>query len=142
MYSTQTKQFQKNYLLVTAFVIGSFGPVFFLGTILSTAEPARWTLDILNWPIDGIENYSAPTTRFLSALTGGFLLGWGITILCLRKWVYDIAPEAVRKSVLVGILAWFFLDSAGSVASGATSNAFFNIIILLLAVGPLWKPAK
>ena len=142
MSSLITKQFHKTYLKFTAIVIGSFGPIFFLGTMLATSEPARWSLDLLSFPLDGLQNYEAPTTRFLSALTGGFLFGWGVTIWCLQNWVYDLAPEGVRKSVLVGILSWFFLDSAGSIASGNASNAFFNIIVLLIAVGPLWKSAK
>ena len=50
--------------------------------------------------------------------------------------------EAVRRAVLTGILAWFFLDSAGSIASGNASNALFNVFVLLVAVGPLWWPAK
>lgn len=142
MSSLMTKQFHKTYLKFTAIVIGSFGPIFFLGTMLATSEPARWSLDLLSFPLDGLQNYEAPTTRFLSALTGGFLFGWGVTIWCLQNWVYDLAPEGVRKSVLVGILSWFFLDSAGSIASGNASNTFFNIIVLLIAVGPLWKSAK
>ncbi|MEZ4735448.1 MAG: hypothetical protein R3E79_50795 [Caldilineaceae bacterium] len=73
---------------------------------------------------------------------GGFLFGWGVMIWCLRAWVYDLAPEAVRRTVLTSLLAWFVLDSAGSIASGTPSNAFFNVIVLLLAVGPLWRPAK
>lgn len=137
-----TQKFHKFWLKITAFVIGSFGPVFFLGTMLSSSEPARWTLDFLSLPIDGIQNFEAPTTRFLSALTGGFLFGWGICIWFLQKWVYDKAPEEVRKAVLAGLLAWFFLDSAGSIASGNTSNAFINIAVLLIAAGPLWKSAK
>lgn len=137
-----TKNFHKSYLKYTALVIGSFGPVFFLGSMLSTSEPARWTLDLLCLPIDGIQNYNAPTTRFLSALTGGFLFGWGVCIWCLQKWVYVNSPEGVRKSVLAGIIAWFILDSAGSIASANFSNAFINILVLLIAVGPLWKPAK
>jgi hypothetical protein len=56
--------------------------------------------------------------------------------------VYDSAPEGVRRAVLTGMLAWFFLDSAGSVASGNASNAFFNVLVLLVGVGPLWRPAK
>lgn len=136
-----TRTFHKSYLKVTAFVIGSFGPVFFLGTMLVTSEPARWTLDFLSLPIDGIQNYDAPTTRFLSALTGGFLFGWGVCVWFLQKWVYDKAPEEVRKSVLAGILAWFFLDSLGSIASGNPTNAFFNLVVLFIAVGPLWKSA-
>jgi hypothetical protein len=137
-----TTRFHKSYLKLTAIVVGSFGPIFFLGTLLATSEPARLTLDLLSWPIDGAQNYDAPTTRFLSTLTGGFLLGWGVCIWYLQKWVYDLAPEGVRKSVLVGLLSWFCLDSAGSIASGNGSNAFFNVIVLLIAVGPLWKPAS
>lgn len=136
-----TQKFHKTYLKVTAFVVGSFGPIFFLGSMLSTSKPASWTLDILSLPLDNLQNYEASTTRFLSALTGGFLFGWGICIWFLQKWAYDKAPEEVRKSVLAGLLAWFFLDSCGSIASGNTSNAFINILVLLIAVGPLWKPA-
>jgi hypothetical protein len=61
---------------------------------------------------------------------------------CLSIWVYDKAPDFVRRSVLTGILSWFVLDSCGSIASGNTSNALFNVLLLLLAVGPLWLPAK
>lgn len=137
-----TQAFHKFYLKITAIVVGSFGPIFFLGTMLPTSEPARWSLDLLSLPLDGLQNYEAPTTRFLSALTGGFLFGWGVCIWFLEKWVFDKAPNEVRKAVLAGLLAWFFLDSAGSVASGNVSNAFINILVLLIAVGPLWKASK
>ena len=134
-------QFHRFWLKITALVVGLFGPVFFLGTMPTTAEPVRLALDLLSWPLDGHPTYAAPGTRFLSALTGGFLLGWGVMIWLLSVWVYDRAPEGVRKTVLVGLLCWFFLDSAGSVASGNPSNAWFNVLVLLLAVGPLWRPA-
>lgn len=137
-----TQQFHKFWLKITAIVIGSFGPVFFLGTMLATSGPAQWTLDFLSFPVDGVQDYAAATTRFLSALTGGFLLGWGVTVWCLSAWVYDKAPEQVRKTILVGLLSWFVLDSSGSIASGNASNALFNVAVLLLAVGPLWRPAK
>lgn len=137
-----SRQFHKFWLKITALIVGSFGPVFFLGTMAPTREPARLTLDLLSWPIDGATTYASPDTRFLSALTGGFLLGWGVMIWCLSAWVYDVAPEAVRRSVLVGVIAWFVLDSAGSIASGNASNAMFNVAVLFLAVGPLWRPAR
>lgn len=131
----------KLWLKVAAIIVGSFGPVFFLGTMTQTLEPARLALDVLSWPIDGATTYASPDTRFLSALTGGFLFGWGVTIWCLSSWVYDAAPEAVRRTVLTGLIAWFVFDSAGSLTSGNTSNAVFNVLVLLVAVGPLWKPA-
>jgi biotin transporter BioY len=142
MGSLASAKAHKNWLIVTAVVIAAFGPVFFLGTMDSTSEPARLTLDLLSWPVDQAQTYDDDTLRFLSALTGGFLFGWGVMILCLRAWAYDAAPDGVRTSVVVGLLAWFVLDSAGSLASGNPSNALFNVVVLLLAVGPLWRPAR
>lgn len=137
-----TQKLHKLWLKITAIVVGSFGPVFFLGTMKPTVEPARLTLDLLSWPIDGLTTYQSPDTRFLSALTGGFLIGWGITIWGLSTSVYDKAPDAVRKVVVIGCVTWFIFDSVGSIASGNPSNALFNIPVLLLAVGPLWVAAK
>ncbi len=135
-------RFHKFWIKITALVVGAFGPVFSLGTMVATAEPARLTLDLLSWPIDGATTYASPDTRFLSALTGGFLIGWGVMVWALSVWVYDKAPEAVRRTVVVGILAWFVCDSTGSVLSGNPSNVVFNIIVLLIAIGPLWRPAS
>ncbi|WP_372573675.1 hypothetical protein [Ruegeria jejuensis] len=137
-----SQSFHKFWLKITALMVASFAPVFFLGSIEATTGPARITLDLLGWPLDGSATFTAPDTRFLSALAGGFLLGWGVMIWNLSEHVYDHAPEAVRKSVLYGILAWFVLDSAGSAASGNMSNVFFNMIFLLVGVGPLWRPAQ
>lgn len=137
-----SRAFHKRWLKVTAVVVGSFAPVFFLGSMEATSEPARFALDLLSWPLDGNITFQAPETRFLSALAGGFLLGWGVLIWCLSERAYDAAPDAVRKSVVAGALAWFVLDSAGSITSGNTSNALFNIVILLVAVGPLWRQAR
>jgi len=138
----RSPNYHRFWLKITAIVVGSFGPIFFLGTMAGTLEPARWTLDLLSWPIDGLQTYGSPDTRFLSALTGGFLLGWGVMIWFLSEWVYEKAPEQVRKAVLIGLLSWFFLDSTGSITSGNPSNVFFNILVLLLAVGPMWWPAS
>jgi len=137
-----SRKFHKLWLKITSLVVGSFGPVFFFGAMIPTMEPARLTLDILSWPVDGATTFASPDTRFLSALTGGFLLGWGVTIWCLSTWVYDAAPEGVRKTVVTGVVAWFCLDSAGSIASGNASNALFNVLVILLAIGPLWRPAR
>jgi hypothetical protein len=140
--SIRSHAFHKFWLRIAAILVGSFGPVFFLGTMEPTSELARWSLDVLSWPVDGVQSYASPDTRFLSALTGGFLFGWGVMIWFLAVWVYDSQPEGVRRSLLCGLLAWFVLDSAGSIASGNPSNALFNILVLLLIVGPLWVPAR
>lgn len=137
-----SRKLHRSWLKVTALVVGIGGPIFSFGTVGATAEPARLTLDILSWPLDGATTYTSPDTQFLSALTGGFLLGWGVMIWRLADLAYDAAPEAVRRAVVSGILAWFLADSAGSLASGNGSNVLFNVVVLLTAVGPLWRPAR
>jgi hypothetical protein len=137
-----SRAFHKFWLKISAIVIGIGAPIFALGSMEATMEPARLSLDILSWPVDGATTYEHPDTRFLSALTGGFLMGWGVMVWMLSTHLYDVAPEAVRKTMLTSALAWFLVDSAGSIASGNASNAAFNIIVLLLAVGPMWRPAR
>ncbi len=136
-----SQNFHKLYLKITAVLVASFGPICALASIPQFSEPARWTLDLLSWPLDGLQVYD-PTTRFLSAIAGGFLFGFGIMIWCLSTWVYDKAPEMVRRSVVIGLCSWFVLDSSASIASGNGSNAIFNVVILLMFIGPLWLPAK
>jgi len=121
--------------------VASFAPICFLGTMPEFAAPGRWTLDLLSFPIDGRESLDDTTARLLSAVLGGFLLGYGVTIWKL-SFVYDKAPELIRKTVLTGLCSWFFLDSSGSIAGGHASNALWNILVLLAFVGPLWLPAK
>jgi hypothetical protein len=55
-----TQAFHKFWLKVTAVVVGGFGPVFFFGTMPATLEPARWSLDLLSWPLDGFPTYQSP----------------------------------------------------------------------------------
>lgn len=137
-----SKHAHKSYLKFSAFLVACFGPIFFLGTFEATAEPIRWTMDLLSWPLDGAQTYDHPDTVFLGALSGGFLMGWGVLIWLLSGEAYDAAPEAIRRAVVIGFLAWFLLDSIGSITSGNGSNALFNVVILIAFIGPLWRPAK
>ena len=72
MVSVRTEKFHRSWLIVTALVVGSFGPIFSIATRESTSGIARWTLNLLNGPGGDAENFAAGTTRFLTALTGGF----------------------------------------------------------------------
>lgn len=137
-----TSDFHKRWLKVCAVGVGAFGPVFFLGSMLPTSGLARFTLDVVSLPYDGIQTFVDPTTRFLSAITGGVMFGWAVLIWGLSGQVYDANPEGVRRGVVAGMVGWFVLDGLGSVVSGNASNVGFNLALLLFAVGPMWWPAR
>ncbi|MEX0311082.1 MAG: hypothetical protein AB3N17_12660, partial [Tateyamaria sp.] len=109
-----TQDFHKTWLKVTAVVIASFAPVMFLGSMTATSAPLQFTLDLLGLPLDGLPVYGDPASRFLAAIMGGLLLGWGTTIWCLQAWVYDAAPDGCRRTVVSGLCLWVVLDIAGS----------------------------
>lgn len=132
----------KRWLTFTGIALVAFGLLGLTGTVPATNEPLRWGLDLLAWPLDGFPSYESREIYFLTALTGGFLTGWGVTVLCLTHWLYSQAPEAVRKTAVIGLLSWFVVDSAGSVLSGNWPNAVWNILVLMILVGPMWLPLK
>ncbi|MEM8523773.1 MAG: hypothetical protein AAGG68_03970 [Bacteroidota bacterium] len=136
-----TRQTHKQWLKFSAIAVFIYALLFFLGSIKGFYRPIELVLDLSNWPLDGAENYDAPTSVFLSAILGGVLFGWGIQIWLLSS-LYDKAPEQVRKTVLMSFIAWFLVDSAACILSGNSSNAISNIGLLVVLSGPLWVKAK
>ena len=141
METEMTHAFHKFWLKITAIIIGIAGPLFTLGTMPNTSAPARLILDILGWRWNNPTSFDMSEIRFLSALTGGFLVGWGVMVWLMSTLVYDHAPEGVRRTIVFGLIAWFCFDSTGSFLSGHPSNVAFNVLVLITAVGPLWRPA-
>jgi hypothetical protein len=89
--------------------------------------------DLVFWPVDGSPNLDGAPVRLLSAIAGGLMTGWGATLLALAQ------GRSLRQAVLFGGLAWFLVDSTGSVLAGAMLNAVFNLgflALFLIAVRP------
>ena len=136
-----THKTHKLWLKITAISIIAYAILFFIGTLKQAERIIELVLDFSSYPVDGLQNYDSNSTIFLSALLGGILFGWGILIWFLSTKIYDLAPEQTRKIVLISLLSWFFIDGLGCVFSGNSANVIANIFLLLILVGPLWKPA-
>lgn len=136
-----THKTHKLWLKITAISIIAYAILFFIGTLKQAEKIIEFVLDFSSYPVDGLQNYDSNSTIFLSALLGGILFGWGILIWFLSTKIYDLAPEQTRKIVLISLLSWFFIDGLGCIFSGNSANVIANILLLLILVGPLWKPA-
>ncbi|THV25106.1 hypothetical protein [Peteryoungia ipomoeae] len=83
-------------------------------------------------PID-----AAPTRLFL-AIGGGVMVGWGAMMWILVTRLMPREPALARLILIEGTLAWFVVDSLGSLASGGYLNIPLNTALMLMIVAPAW----
>lgn len=99
--------------------------------------PARFIVDIADWPVDSLSSPLDRNTEWLSAISAGLLasisifLG-GIVVPALKR--HDIS---IIRTTKIAMITWYIIDSAGSIAAGVSSNVFFNTIYLVLVLIPL-----
>lgn len=129
-------------LRIGAFATLAFGALLALSTLPGLGTPLGWMIDLVIWPLDGADAPEAPAARLLVAISAGLSIGWGVLVLGLSGAAYSAAPEAVRRCVIRGYLAWFLADSLGSLLVGAPLNLLGNAAFLALLLAPLLRPAQ
>jgi hypothetical protein len=110
--------------------------------VLLIGPGALTALDFVFWPVDGLQDASAEATRLLFAILGGITAGWGVMMWCLAGEPLARDPDLVRPILRTSLLAWFVLDSTGSVLAGAPFNAVLNVLILAAFLFPLWSRSR
>ena len=75
----------------------------------------------------GVEAATAdsPTLRWVAGIAGGVWAGWGASMFS------QTMGRTPAWALRAGLLVWFLLDSAASVANGAPLNIFVNLSLLL-----------
>lgn len=113
----------------------------FIAAAASYPQPKTlWLLlfDLLKWPLDGDPAGFAPTGYALNAVLGGVMVGWGLTLYFLADGPLADNPRDISKVILVGLIAWFMVDSAGSFAANLPGNVVLNVMFLALFLPPLF----
>ncbi len=137
-----TQDFIARWLrFMSLFIIG-FGLFVALGAHPATSAPVAWFTDLIFFPFDGNEAMTANEARLLAAIGGGVMAGWGVMLWLLVTRLLPHDPLLARAMLLRGILVWYVVDSAGSVAAGAPINAALNTVLMLAMVVPAWSIAS
>ena len=98
---------------------------------------ARFILDLADWPINNLDSPLDKNTMWLSAIGAGLLaavsifLG-GIVVPAIRE-----RNTRIINTTILAMLAWYIIDSVGSIVAGVSSNVLFNSIYLVLVLTPL-----
>lgn len=131
---------RSKFMFFVSIIFAIYSILWGLAPYESLNFPARIILDLADWPLDKLAAPLDKNTMFLSAIGAGLLgaisifLG-GIVVPAIKN-----DDKSIMRTTLFAMSFWFIIDSLGSIASGVTSNVFFNTIYLFLVLTPLlWK---
>ncbi len=102
-----------------------------------TAGLAALLDDIAAWPPDGAQAMADGEARLVGGVLGGVMVGWGTMLWLLAAKLYPSQPELTRTIILVGVGAWFVVDSLASFVAGAPLNIVLNIVFAGVFAIPL-----
>jgi len=117
--------FWRTWLNAWAWVVIVFGVVLAGGGLDATDTVAEAAFAIVG---GGAPLEWTPHLRFSVALMGAVTMGWGVTYLALFMAAHRLGADAapVWRLAMIGMVAWFVIDSALSVATGFWMNAVSN----------------
>ena len=72
----------------------------------------------------------------LSAIFGGVMIGWGITLL----YIADNYTRNAQRYLNIALIAWFITDSIGSLMNSLEYNVIFNSAFLIVGLITLYWP--
>lgn len=125
------------WLKVAAGVTMGFGILIAAAAIPTLAAPTAFLLDLIYFPVDGVQTMGDPASRLFSAITGGVLTGWGLMAWLIATELLRERPELARRIIITSIGTWFLIDSSMSIAAGAPLNAGLNVSFLALFCLPV-----
>jgi len=118
-------------------VIG-FGLITALGASSAASALPNLLVDLLHWPINGLEQVDTPAARVIAAIAGGVMVGWGVNLLLITNHLFDTNNRLWCLLVFPGLACWYVVDSTGSVLSGAWLNAWLNLSFLVMFALAHW----
>ncbi|MDH4441032.1 MAG: hypothetical protein QE284_11665 [Rhizobium sp.] len=133
-----TPAFTTTWLKLTSLFLIVFGLIVALGAHPLTATPVTWLADLIVWPFDGTQSLVAPETRLLAAISGGVMVGFGTMMWLVVSRLLATDPALTRLLLVEATLAWFLVDSTGSLVAGAPVNVALNTVLMLAIVVPAW----
>lgn len=131
-----------NLMMINAIVFMIYSILWGLASYETINLPSRFILDISDWPVDSLTAPLDRNTQWLTSIAAGLLAAVSIFLGGLVVPAIKENNKRVLQTTMFAMVAWYLIDSIGSVAAGVASNAFFNTIYLALVLLPLFDFQK
>ena len=107
--------------------------------VLSVSAITAFTgvFDPIFWPDTGPDAATVRFQRYVIGGAGGVMAAWGILIYATARSALSRAEPAMLSALAASVIAWFVIDSAAKVASGAALFVAGNVPLLVLLLLPL-----
>ena len=132
----------QSWLKAAAGIVIGVGLILAAGAWPPLAAPLVFLADLIIWPLDGMQTLGAPETRVFMAISGGVMVGWGVTLWKLADYRLSEHLAAVRSITMTGLYSWFVVDSIGSIAAGVPLNALANVSFVVLFLLVFRRPRQ
>ena len=134
-----TPQFAARWLRLVAVALLVFMAVWATAALPGFDRPATLLMDLNDWPLDGSHDILSRDTRWLSAIGAGLLAALALLLALVVAPALEAGQRYVRQGALTAIVAWYVIDSVGSVTAGVPENVLVNTVYLALMAVPLWR---
>jgi len=120
--------FWRMWFVVWCASIGLFGAVLSGGAFEATSGPVRLVLSALRGPSEVAFD---PTLRFSLAVMGAVSIGWAVMLFAVIGAAIDLGDKGrpLWNAISAGMVSWFAIDSALSVATGFGLNVVPNMAL-------------
>lgn len=118
-------------LTIAVGVVAAFGA--------ADATDTVWVglFDLLDWPVDGEPASFDERGYQLNAVLGGVMVGWGTLMFLIVTKQFARGDHRLARPMVWSVLAWFVVDSTGSLVAGLPGNLVLNLVFAVLFVPPL-----
>jgi hypothetical protein len=132
-----TRGFWEQALHIWCWQVAGFGLLFAAGGLAGADAGAG----LYYWVVSGGQldagAFDAPGLRSTLGVMGGLMFGWGVSLIAVYRAVG--ADARVWRALGWGVLGWFVVDSALSLATGLPGNVVANTLFLFQFLVPAVK---
>ena len=128
-------------LKITIIASAGFALFMFASLFTPLREVMSFFLDLVHMPLDGAQSLSRDTEEVLTAISAGIFFGFCVLLWLVTTEVYVKDPLLGRRMILSSVIAWYLVDTTGSLIVGAWMNAILNTAFLAALIAPVLKPA-
>lgn len=124
-------------LKITIIASAGFALFMFASLFTPLREVMSFFLDLVHMPLDGSQSLSRDTEEVLTAISAGIFFGFCVLLWQVTTEVYVKDPLLGRRMILSSVIAWYVIDTTGSLIVGAWMNGILNTVFLIALISPV-----